>query len=111
MNDLDEKQKNKIAVVGSKDTVLIFKALGMDVFYTDDADVKTVLKDITTNAFDTYPIIMITEREYIRAADFIATFDNNPYPVIMPIPDGISSIELGNEIITQNHKRATGGIT
>ena len=50
----------KIAVVGDKDSILAFKALGVDVFNVYDED--EARKTVDTLARDNYGIIFITEQ-------------------------------------------------
>jgi len=99
---------SKIAVVGRKDTILIFKSLCMDVYFTGDDDAKQVLEKVIGQG---YSIVLATEREYVLAAELIDTFADKPYPIIMPIPDGVAGLGLGANRIADNYKKAIGGGT
>jgi len=96
---------DKFAVMGSKDAVLIFKALGMDVYFTDNINPQTVLYDLVSQQ---YPVILVTERDAHSIAGTIDKFASVPYPIILPIPDGISNLGRGNEILTANIEKARG---
>jgi V/A-type H+-transporting ATPase subunit F len=97
----------RIAVMGSKDTVLIFKAVGMDVFFTDTADPRTVLEDL----FDKeYAVILITERDAVLAGGLIASVSDKPYPVILPIPDGVGRYGLSADRISADIEKLCGGL-
>jgi len=105
MNDSNE---NHIAVIGDKDTVLVFKALGMDVYFpNEDVNSKEILKQLVEYG---YHIILITEREAILAGDYIESLADMPYPIILPIPDGVGNYGLGMGKITANIEKASGGL-
>ena len=116
MKDFSSKNKNSnlnrslavrsnIAVIGNKDTVLLFKALGMDVFFTDNYDAKELLNQLAQRE---YRIILITEREAIIAGDVIDSLAHQPYPVILPIPDGVQSYGLAFDRIKLNMEKVIG---
>ena len=96
---------SKIAVIGKKDTILIFRSLGMDLFFTDTADPKALIKDLVEKQ---YPIILVTEREAILAGDILDNLADRPYPIVVPIPDGIAGYGLGAGKIADSVKKATG---
>ena len=105
MKDLSE---NHIAVVGDKDTVLVFKALGMDVYFpNEDTNSTGILKQLVEYG---YHIILITEREAILAGDYIESLADNPYPIVLPIPDGVGNYGLAAGKIAANIEKASGGL-
>ena len=106
MTDLNEQKK--IAVIGDKDTVLIFKALGFDVFYENEAiGIKRVLRGLID---EQYTIILITEKHAELAAELIQSRAEIAYPIILPIPDGIMNTGYGIQRIAKNIEKALGGI-
>jgi len=105
MSDLNE---NHIAVVGDKDTVLAFKALGMDVYFpNEDNSAASILKQLVEFG---YHIILITEREAILAGDYIESLADKPYPIILPIPDGVGNYGIAAGKISANIEKASGGL-
>jgi len=97
--------ENKIAVVGSKDIVLIFKALGMDVYATDNQDTRTVLGNLREKG---YKIILITERDASLVGDYIDECADRPYPIILPIPDGMNSFGVASERLNSLMRKILG---
>ena len=100
----------KIAAVGEKDAILVFKALGMDVFFATEADkIKKTILDLEEQG---YSIIFITENEAIKVEAFLRTFDSKPYPVILSVPDGRSGTQeeggFAIQKIIKNMERAVG---
>lgn len=86
----------KIGVIGDRESVLGFKAVGLDVFPCHDRDeARTVLGRI---AKESYAIIYITERFYKDLPDDIARYEEVRTPAIIPIPgiDGTHGIGMAN---------------
>ena len=77
--------KAKMAVIGDKDSVMLFKAVGIDVFYETDGEKAN--RQIKQLAREGYGVIYLTETLYPLCADAIETFKPEPYPAIIPIPD------------------------
>ena len=85
--------KNKIAVVGDRDSVMLFNAAGLEVRYASDE--KTVEKAIHTLARAGYPVIYITEEAALQAAEAIKLYDREVFPAIIPMPGGSRPKGLG----------------
>ena len=97
-------EKLRIAIVGNKDSILAFKALGMDVFYETERDkIMEVLKKLIAKE---YPIILITEQEAIKVNDFLDIRAKYPFPIILPIPDGVNNTGYGYERIKKKIEKA-----
>ena len=77
--------KAKVAVIGDKDSVMLFKAVGIDVFYETDGEKAN--RQIKQLAREGYGVIYLTETLYPLCADAVETFQTEPYPAIIPIPD------------------------
>lgn len=93
----------RIAVIGDKDVVGAFTALGFEMFpYTRDHKVRETIKDL---AAKNYSLVLITESCAEGLADFLATFTTQPYPIILPIPDGVSVKRIGIGRIDANARR------
>ena len=97
---------NKICVIGNKDSVLIFKAIGADVFTANDEnEAKTLIHDL---AKDNYAVIYITENLAEKISDTLDKYKTRPYPAIIPIPSASGSTGYGNEGIKKDMEKAIG---
>lgn len=84
---------SKIAVIGSPDSVLIFKAVGVDVYgVTDAADAQKTLLSIPP---DTYAVIFITDDFAAGMKPLLQKYKNATYPVVLPIPSAFGSTGMG----------------
>ncbi|MGI6109399.1 MAG: V-type ATP synthase subunit F [Eubacteriaceae bacterium] len=98
--------KNKLSVVGERDSVMIFKALGFITVYAQTAEeVEKAVKDL---AREETPVIYITESAAEKIPETIAHFKSEPYPAIIPIPDKTGSKGLGMKGINANVEKAVG---
>ncbi len=96
---------NKIAVIGDKDSVLAFKALGVDVFDAKNYfDAQNTLKQLARE----YSIILITEDIAEQLEDVIARYKVRPYPIVVPIPSSSGSTGLGMKGLSKNVEKAIG---
>jgi len=100
----------KIAVVGSPDTVLGFKALGLDTFPVREADeARKALRQLTkTDEADLYSIIYIEEGLAADLTAEIAKFKDSPTPAIILIPGKDGSLGLGRDALQAAVERAVG---
>ena len=96
----------KIAVVGDKDSVLAFKALGVDVFTVFDAD--EARKNVDTIARNNYGIIFITEQIASLIPDTIARYDKEIIPAVILIPSNQGTLNIGMSRINKNVEKAVG---
>ncbi len=98
-------RKEKIAVLGEGDLVLVFKAIGMDVFSANSAgEASDQLKILARN----YSVIFVTEEIAVSIADHIAKFKTKAYPAIIPIPSSSGATGIGIEGIKKDVERAVG---
>ena len=96
---------NKIAVLGDKDIILAFKAVGADVFsasgYFEAAEkMKKLARE--------YAIIFVTEDIAEQIADDIARYKSRPYPAVIPIPGAGGSNGFGMKGISRDVEKAIG---
>ncbi len=80
--------KSKIAAIGEKDIILIFKGIGVDIFPIDDAlddvgKIEQVLKNIIR---DEFKIIFMTESIAVKIDNLIKQYLDKPIPSIVVIP-------------------------
>ena len=94
----------KIAVVGGRDTVLGFKALGLDTYpVSEDAEAKEVFSKITAPD-ENYAVIYLEEKLSKTLSHEISRFTEKVTPAIILIPgrdgsQGLSLTALQNAVI------------
>ncbi|MDD3395431.1 MAG: V-type ATP synthase subunit F [Clostridia bacterium] len=97
---------SKVGIIGDKDSVLGFLALGIDIFPAYNAD--EVKKTIHKLAEKDYAIIYITEQASLMAKDSIAKYKDFELPAIIVIPGVGGSMGLGMNEVRESAKRAIG---
>lgn len=96
----------KIGVVGDKDSVLAFKALGIDVFpVVEDSEAK---KTIDTLARNDYAVIFVTEQVAQNIEETISRYNKAVLPAIILIPSNQGSLNIGMQRISDNVEKAVG---
>ena len=98
--------RNGIAVVGDKDSVLAFKAIGIDVYTVEDNEQKA--SDIVHTLARSYSVIYVTEKVASQIQPLIKRYLARPYPVIVPIPSAEGSNGFGMQGIKENVEKAIG---
>lgn len=86
----------KIGIIGDKNSVLGFKAVGLSVFICETPD--EARKALSQAACDDYAIIYIVESIAQKIGDTIEKFSEVRIPAVIPIPgmDGITGIGMAN---------------
>ncbi len=101
----------KIAVLGSRDTVMGFKALGLDIYPvaegTDITDLRRTFKKLT-QAESNYAIIYVEEEVSVQISAEIEKFKDNPTPAVILIPGRSGSMGLGQSALSAAVERAVG---
>ncbi len=96
----------KIAVIGDRESVLGFKAVGLDVFSTDEPEeAKKILRKI---AKENFAIIYITENLYGEMIDEADEYTDLRTPAIIPIPGKDGSLGIGMTSVKKSVERAVG---
>lgn len=99
----------KIAVLGGRETVMGFKALGLDVFPAEDAEeARTILRKLTRESEDEYAIIYIEETSAQTLSQEIARFKSAPTPAIILIPGREGPLGLGQSALKAAVEKAVG---
>jgi V/A-type H+-transporting ATPase subunit F len=94
-----------IAVIGTKDTVLGFKAFGISVFKVNDyIEAEKKLEEIKAN----YSIVFITEEIAKNILDTIEKLDQGFLPSIVIIPDITDNDEVARLRVRNTVKTALG---
>ena len=96
----------KIAVLGDRDSVMGFKALGLDTFFVEEADeARHTLHRI---AKEEYAIIYVTEQLAQLVPADIARYKTETTPAIILIPGKSGSLGLGAQALQTAIERAVG---
>lgn len=96
----------KIAVLGDRDSVLGFKALGLEVFIAGDAgEGRTLLAEM---AHSDYAIIYITESLAEQMPDALARYKDEVMPAMILIPGKSGSLGIGMKNLQSSVERAVG---
>lgn len=96
----------KIGVVGDKDSILAFKALGIDVFPVLDSD--EARKIVDTLAAKKYGVIFITEQVAKDLYETIERYNRELLPAIILIPNNQGTLNIGMQRINDNVEKAVG---
>lgn len=96
----------KIAVVGDRDSVLGFQALGLSVFPAETAD--QARRTIHTLAKEDYAVLYLTEQLGAQLEDLIDQYKSQVTPAIILIPGKEGSLGIGMKNITCVVERAVG---
>ena len=96
----------KIGVIGDKESVLGFQAVGLDVFPAGDAEeAKKTLKRL---AKEDFAIIYITEQFYQYMMKEVEEYTDSRLPVVIPIPGKDGSLGIGMTSVKKSVERAVG---
>ncbi|MDD4779888.1 MAG: V-type ATP synthase subunit F [Tissierellia bacterium] len=96
----------RIGVIGDKQSVKGFKAVGLDVFDCLNSDeAKKTLRKI---AKEDYAIIYVTENMCKDIMDVINEYNSVRLPAIIPIPGMDGSIGIGSSRIKKAVEKAVG---
>ena len=98
----------KIGVMGGPDTVIGFKALGLDTFAVDSKDEARRIMNKITDADSEYAIISLEENLAEALANEIKRVKDRPTPAIILIPGREGSIGLGQSALKAAVERAVG---
>lgn len=94
----------KIAIIGDRDSVLGFRALGVETVAADNAEeAKQALRKL-----EDYGIIYITEALAAELQQDIARYTDRVTPAIIPIPGKTGSLGIGMAALSKAVERAVG---
>ena len=100
--------KLKIAVIGGRETVMGFKALGLETCPAANAqEAREALRRLTRESED-YAIIYLEETLALELSADIAKFKDSPTPAVILIPGREGSIGLGQSALKAAVERAVG---
>ncbi len=97
---------DKIAVIGDKDSVLAFKAVGVEVFDATTAEqAVALLKKMTA---ERYAVVFIAESLAEQIPETLAKAKLQTYPAVVPIPTGRTPSGFGMQGIKSDVEKAIG---
>lgn len=96
----------KIAVLGDKDSVLGFKALGLDVFPTETVDeAKKKLHELAKGG---YAVVYLTEQYAAQMEAEVSRYKDDLTPAVILIPGKDGSLGIGMANVKKSVERAVG---
>jgi len=97
----------KIAVVGDKDSILAFKAIGVDAFVADTPqDADETVKELTK---EQYAVIFITEELASAIPSTLQKLKTRTYPAVIAIPSASGNAKgYARESFRKDVERAIG---
>ncbi len=97
----------RIAIIGERDSVMGFMAIGFSVFEAEDASAAARILH-TLAKEDTYAIIFIVENYASRIPEDVARYKDAPLPAVISIPGRAGSDGSGMAAIRSAVERAVG---
>ena len=96
----------KIAVLGDRDSVLGFKALGLDVFPVETAEEgKRTLHRL---ARENYAVVYLTEQLAVNIQEEVARYKDALTPAVILIPGKEGPLGIGMTNVKKSVERAVG---
>ena len=96
----------KLAVLGERESIKGFAAIGLDIFPCDSADEATALFKKISEAG--YGVIYITEQYASVLSREIEKTDSRLTPSVVPIPGAVGNIGIGVSRLKQAVEKAVG---
>ena len=96
----------KIGVVGDKDSVLAFKAIGIDVFPVYDPE--EARKTVDRLAMTDYAVIFVTEHVAKDIEETIERYTKQTLPAVILIPSNQGTLNIGSKRISDSVEKAVG---
>ena len=99
----------KIAVLGGRETVMGFKALGLDVFpASGPEEARETLRRLARDSGGQYAIVYVEENLAQYLAHEIARYKDVPSPAIILIPGREGPLGLGQSALKAAVEKAVG---
>ncbi len=96
----------KIAVVGDKESILGFSAIGMDMYPAyEESDLKAIIPKLIE---ENYAIIYITENVSIKAEKYLEKIRKQKIPAIVTIPNNTENLKYSETRIKDIVQKAVG---
>jgi len=111
-------QKLKLAVIGNESSVLIFRALGTEVYSVHDSNqAQEILRDLASREIGDdsqktaeYAVVFVEENFYKKLPeDLLTRLSKNPLPAVVPVPSPDSKdAKFGTKRLSRIVERAVG---
>ena len=99
----------KIAVIGGAESVIGFKALGLDTYAVESGEeAKKILQELTKPGEDEYAIIYMEETVAAEIQSEIRKYDEKPSPAIILIPGRNGPMGIGQAALNEAIQKAIG---
>ncbi len=99
----------RIAVIGDRESIMGFRALGLDVFPVEKEEAKAVFSRLVKEEQGPpYAIIYITEELIRPLRTEISALKDELIPAVIPIPSKDGTLGLGMEALNSAVERAVG---
>lgn len=95
-----------IAMIGDKDSVLLGRAAGLDVYFETDGAAAGKLIDRL--ARENTRLIFVTEPVFEAASETVKKYRSAAFPAIIPIPSGSGSTGAAMRSVRENVEKAIG---
>ncbi len=95
-----------VGVVGERDAVVAFRAIGMRVIPAETA--SAVARAVHTLVSENVPVIFITERAAQSAPETFDKYKSDPTVSLIPIPGSSGTDGFGMRRVHQNVEKAIG---
>ncbi len=96
----------KIAVIGDKNSIFAFRAVGAETF--DATDQYQAIELLRTLSKGDYAVIFITEDIAEKISDTLDKLKSRPYPAVIPIPSATGSNGYAIRSIKKDVEKAIG---
>jgi V/A-type H+-transporting ATPase subunit F len=101
-------EAKRIGVVGDRDSILCYKAFGMDIFPASETEPEESRKLIDRLARESYGIIFVTEQIAQSISETIDRYNKAVLPAVILIPGVKGSLGIGSARIRDNVEKAVG---
>ena len=97
---------HKIGVIGDRDSVLGFKAVGLEVFPV--AGVQEGERVLRRLAEQQYAVVYVTEQLAADITKAIEEYNGRIFPAIIPVPGNRGALGIGVQGLKKTVERAVG---
>ncbi|MBR3460361.1 MAG: V-type ATP synthase subunit F [Clostridia bacterium] len=95
-----------IAIIGDKDSVLLGRAAGLEVYFETDGSAAGRIIDRLAAA--NTKVIFITEPVFEAASETVKKYKSKSFPAIIPIPDSTGTTGAAMRNVSANVEKAIG---
>lgn len=107
---MNELEKNEIAVVGDKDSIMGFKSIGFDTYEVVKKEEQDIKQFVIAILRKNYKIIYITENYYqICTKDIEEFLKNRAYPIVTVVPTTADNKNIAYDSMKKLVEKALGG--